>query len=779
MRVLELASGLAGAYCGKLLADAGADVVKGEPADGDPLRGTAALFEFLNTSKRSVVLDADGPRWDWPDLVIAGNEYERPTALGRTAVALRSQRAELVVVTITPFGCTGPWAEYPANEFTLQAWCGSSGRRGEPAREPLSAGGRMGEYAAGLTAAVGGLAALLGARRFGPGDHVDVSMLEAATTIFNAYMTVQAELVGRAAMPAMARYAELPSVERAADGWVGFATNSAPQFRAFAEMVGHPEWADDPELSRADRRGWHVDDLRPAITAWTSARSVAQILELADAANVPASPVGNGAVLPELEHLRTRDVWVKNPGVGFVQPRAPYKLSVSPLHPLAAAPGVGEHTDALRGEPARVSDGNGGAASRHETRRPLDGLRVFDLTTYWAGPYAGQIFGWLGAEVVKVESVQRPDGTRLGTAYATKGPEPWEEAPLFHGANTGKRGVTLDMTRPEGQVLARRLLEQCDVFIENFTPRVVERFGILDDDLRRTCPGLVVARMPAWGLTGPWRDRPGFAQNMEQVTGLAWITGYRDGPPVVPRGPCDPLGGLHTAFAVLACLWVRERTGVAQTIEAPLVDSAINVAAQQVIDFSASGYLWERAGNRGPLGAPQGIYACAKKEAWLALSIENDAEWLALCDSLGRRDWSTDARFATDETRRAHHDELDGLLAAELARRELEPMVGALLSAGVPVAQVMRPEEVGVNPQLRARGFFETLRHPAAGKVAYPGFGARSATRVEHKAKLHAGPPPLLGQHNREVLGGLLGLTDAELAELERTRVIGTRPAGR
>ena len=172
----------------------------------------------------------------------------------------------------------------------------------------------MGDYAAGLTAAVGGLAALLGVRRFGPGDHVDVSMLEAATTIFNAYMTVQAELVGRGAMPAMARYAELPSVERAADGWVGFATNSAPQFRAFAEMVGHPEWADDPELSRADRRGWHVDDLRPAITAWTSARSVAQILELAGRGERARVARRERRGAPRARAPAARDVWVENPG---------------------------------------------------------------------------------------------------------------------------------------------------------------------------------------------------------------------------------------------------------------------------------------------------------------------------------------------------------------------------------------------------------------------------------------------------------------------------------
>ena len=336
-----------------------------------------------------------------------------------------------------------------------------------------------------------------------------------------------------------------------------------------------------------------------------------RILERADAANVPSAPVGNGAVLPELDHLRACDIWVENPGAGFVQPRAPYRLSVSALRPLSAAPASGADTEEVAAEPARVSDAGRGADAGLEQRRPLDGMRVFDLTTYWAGPYVAQILGWLGADVIKVESVQRPDGTRLGTAYATKGAEPWEEAPLFHGANTGKRDITLDMTRPEGQALARRLLERCDVLIENFTPRVVERFGIIDDDPTRRPSNLVVARMPAWGLTGPWRDRPGFAENMEQVTGLAWVTGYRDGPPVVPRGPCDPLGGLHAAFAVLVCLWVRERSGVAESIEAPLVDSAVNVAAEQVIDFSAVGHLWERVGNRGPLGAPQGVYACA------------------------------------------------------------------------------------------------------------------------------------------------------------------------
>ena len=147
---------------------------------------------------------------------------------------------------------------------------------------------------------------------------------------------------------------------------------------------------------------------------------------------------------------------------------------------------------------------------------------VFDFTSFWAGPIVGQLLGFFGADVIKVESIQRPDGTRLGTSYGAVGDRVWERAPLFQAVNTNKRGVTLDLTRPEGRELARRLLGECDVFIENYSARVVEQFGLLDESRQ----DLIVVRMPAFGLTGPWRDLPGFAQTMEQVSGLAWVTGF-------------------------------------------------------------------------------------------------------------------------------------------------------------------------------------------------------------------------------------------------------------
>ena len=190
--------------------------------------------------------------------------------------------------------------------------------------------------------------------------------------------------------------------------------------------------------------------------------------------------------------------------------------------------------------------------------------------------------------------------------------------------------MTLDLGDPRGQELGRRLLAHCDVLVENYSPRVVERFGLLDEDR----PDLITLRMPAWGLTGPWRDRPGFAQTMEQAAGLASVTGFPDGPPLIPRGPCDPIGALHGAFAVLAAIRDRDRTGLGQLVEVPLVETALNVAAEQFVEYGASGTLLGRHGNAHPRAAPHGVYRTTG-EAWVAVAVMDDGQWTRLADAVG------------------------------------------------------------------------------------------------------------------------------------------------
>ena len=242
---------------------------------------------------------------------------------------------------------------------------------------------------------------------------------------------------------------------------------------------------------------------------------------------------------------------------------------------------------------------------------PLEGVRIVDLTAFWAGPAATHLLAAFGADVVKVESIQRPDGIRYSGGMRTDVDDWWEYGWVFHAMNTNKRSVTLDLGSHEGRRLFLELAAGADVVIENFSPRVMDQFGLTADVLLKVNPKLVVARMPAFGLDGPWRDRVGFAPTMEQIAGLAWVTGLPEAPPVTPRGACDPLAGVHAAFAVLAALNFAERTGSGQLVELPMLETVLNATAIQAIESEVFGITLSRRGNRGHGESIQNLYRCA------------------------------------------------------------------------------------------------------------------------------------------------------------------------
>src|SRR6202022_3495228 len=273
-----------------------------------------------------------------------------------------------------------------------------------------------------------------------------------------------------------------------------------------------------------------------------------------------------------------------------------------------------------------------------DPRLPLEGIRIVDLTAFWAGPAATHLLAAFGADVVKVESIQRPDGIRYSGGMRKDRDDWWEYGWVFHAMNTNKRSVTLDLGSDDGRRLFGELVADADVVIENFSPRVMDHFGLTADALLAINPRLVVARMPAFGLDGPWRDRVGFAPTMEQIAGLAWVTGLPDGPPIPPRGACDPLAGVHAAFAVLAALNFAERTGYGQLVEVPMIETVLNVTAAQTIEFEVFGSVLERRGNRGHPGARQNLYRCAGEDNWIALTVRTDGEWDALVALAGGQD---------------------------------------------------------------------------------------------------------------------------------------------
>ncbi len=355
-------------------------------------------------------------------------------------------------------------------------------------------------------------------------------------------------------------------------------------------------------------------------------------------------------------------------------------------------------------------------------------MRVVDFTAFWAGPAATHALAAFGADVIKIEAVQRPDGIRYSGGMRTDVDDWWEYGWVFHAMNTNKRSVTLDMQSDDGIRLVKELVRQADIVIENFSPRVMEQFRLTAEALLEINPKLVVVRMPAFGLSGPWRDRVGFAPTMEQIAGLAWVTGLPDGPPVAPRGACDPLAGAHAAFVALAALEFADRTGLGQLVEVPMIETVLNVTAVQTMEFEVFGTVMERRGNRGHTTATQDIYRCAGDDNWVAVSVDTDDQHAALAKLKGGPDVP---------------------LADWLASQDADVVVESLAEVGIPAAVVISPTLVTENPQLVHRGFFERLEHPRTGPGLYPcpPFARLGGEQVAASDAPDAGPAQRRGAH--------------------------------
>ena len=794
--VVDLSTGIAGAYCTKLLADGGATVIKVESPEGDPLRrwsasgadippgGDGALFSFLAGSKHSVVADpevgddvrmverllasADAAVWSGGSKVA---EYQ-----GFTPSAIHRAYPRLTVTSITPFGLEGPWRDRAATEFTLQAWSGGivGLGRGLPERAPVFVGGQVGEYMAGAYASAATLASWF--RRANgdpaqPGDLVDLSMLETQILCLTYYPVTYFEMLGRPWRNA--RRLTVPGVAQAKDGLVDLGCGTAQQWFDLCAMVGHPEWIDEHSpLTITEQANVHADQ----IYAWVESNPVDEIRDLATAFRIPNAPVANGANIASLDHFRERGSFVCNPRDGFRQPGHPYRMRPARLRRPGPAPLLGEHTAGYRtaGMTPRPAPTTSGPANR----LPFSGLRILDMTTFWAGPCCTHFMALLGAEVIHVESARRPDGTRLIAGIPVTEEQWWEKSPIFAALNTNKKSLTLDLQSPRGREVLRRLIATCDVIVENFTPRVLDQIGLDFAAVQEIRPDAVMLRMPGFGLDGPWRDNPAFAYAIESASGLSWLTGYPDRPPYEPYSVGDPNAGVHAFNALLLALEHRRRTGEGVLVEAAMVDAALSISAEQVIEYSAYGALLERAGNRGPTAAPQNLYRAAdidefgRLDCWVAIAVVTDEQWVRLRGALGSPSWATDPALSAASGRCARHDLIDERLAAWCEPRSADDIVATLWDAGVPVAKVMQPHRQTELDQLAFRGFFEEVEHPVNGRARLSTVPMRFSG---WSGPFHTDPAPTLGQHNHELLAEL-GLTPSEVADLEASGVIGRTP---
>jgi crotonobetainyl-CoA:carnitine CoA-transferase CaiB-like acyl-CoA transferase len=783
LRIVDFSSQIAGPYCTKLFADAGAEVVKAETPEGDPLRrwsatgaelggSDSALFRFLNAGKRSVIGEPGDAEIDAlvasADLVVEDGRVSDAGLAG-----WRSARPRLTVLSITPFGRSGPWRDRAATEFIVQAECGSIGSRGVRGEEPFQAGGRITEWIGGTFAAAAALGAVRGAQRSGRGRRVDFSLLEIMSYAASNFAELMFRLLGVDPSLAPAQSVETPSIEPTADGYVGFCTNSAQQFSDFLLLIERPDLREDQALFQVAGRLMRFGEWNAIVRDYTRKHTTADLVERASLLRIPVAPVNDGMTVQRHEQLVARGVFQPSADGDFVQPRPPYQLDFELPPPARPAPALG--ADRGRIAPREPAPATG---DLEPGRLPLAGLRVIDLTAWWAGPSATHMLATLGADVIHIEAIQRPDGMRM-TGGMVMGREKrwWEFGGFFLTANTNKRGLTLNLADPRGVEIVKRLIATADAVVENFTPRVTEGFDLGWEAIQQVNPRCCFVRMPAFGLSGPWRDHTGFAQTMEQMSGLAWVTGHPGDQPRIQRGPCDPLAGMHAAFSLLVALAERDRSGRGHHVECTMIEGALNAAAEQLIEWSAYGRLMQRQGNRAPEAAPQGLYATEGSEPgaekWLALSVATDAQWCSLVEWLGSPAWAKDPALATLAGRRAAHYAIDAALRPRFSGLELHAAIEALALAGVPAGEVRDPRGMSRHPQLRARRYYEEMEHPVAGvhPVATVPFRFDDVERWIHR------PAPTLGQHNHEILREL-GWDDRAIAELEAAKIIGDTPEG-
>lgn len=403
-------------------------------------------------------------------------------------------------------------------------------------------------------------------------------------------------------------------------------------------------------------------------------------------------------------------------------------------------------------------------------RLPLAGLRVADFCWIGAGSYTTKIFGDLGADVIKIETSTRLDSLRLAGPYKD-GKSGVNRSGYFADRNASKRGITIDLKHPRALAVVRRLIAKSDIVANNFAAGVMEKLGLGPEDCAAIRPDIIYLAMSMQGSQGPQRDFRGTGSSIAALTGIQELSGL---PERVPAGtgtnyPDHLPNPCHAAFAVLAALRYRRRTGRGQVIDFAQTEPMLALMGPTFLDLTVNGRLQQRRGNDHPWAAPHGVYPCAGEDRWIAITVMDDAQWAALVEAMGRPAWALDPRWQTMPERYRARAGIDERLAGWTRGHEAQRLMRDLQARGVPAGAVQDAHDVTrVDPQLAYRGHWVRLPHAEMGESIYNNLPFRSSRwRVQPQR-----PAPLLGEHTREVLRDLLGLADAEIDALQAEQVL-------
>ena len=789
VRVLEIGEQISASYCGKILALLGAEVIKVEPPEGDAARRAgpfpadlphpekSGLFLALNLNKFGVTLDLTRTE-DRRRLGIMSRGAEvvvgNPADFGNLSETLRQENPSLIVASLSPFGNWGPYGHFKASDLVLFHMSGQApGMLGTVAdgdtQPPIRAGGHQAEFVTGLAAATATLIALFRRRQTGEGCHIEVSGFEAMVTqLISALANCAFErpppsrVVTQAESEASTPVVSVGGVLPCSNGYVAISPREDTQWTRWVELMGHPAWADEERFRTREGRELNFAELWELVGQWTRFHTKHDIARRGQEQRIPCFPVNTVRDLFDNAHLKFRRFFCKieHPVASrLVYPGVPYRFSGLTL-PLTArpAPLLGQHNKLIPGQDAAASTPPlvPGTARTEQApdRLPLHGVRVIDLSWIIAGPTSARFLAMMGAEVIKVGSARRPDPSTRG-------------AP-FQAYNQSKRSCSLNIAKPAGLRLAKRLIAKSDVVIENFAAGVIERLGLGYEVLREVRPDVIMVSSSGTGHSGPDKDYVAYGSLLQYYTGWNSISGYPDGEPIKGGLWADPWVGLELAMVTAAALNHRAATGEGQYIDYSMAEALTACLPEALLDFQMNARERPPIANADDTYAPHNVYRCQGPDRWIAIAVTRRDEWLALCEVIERPDLASDSALTTDAGRRARLDEIDDAIKSWTRKRNDYEAMHRLQQAGVPAGPFLEPSRLFHDPQLRQGGYFTRQQVQDGTWRDLPGLG----WRFEGGPGPHLSPAPVLGQDNGYVFGNLLGLSEAEIARLTEEQVI-------
>ena len=689
------------------------------------------------------------------------------------------------MTSVTWYGQSGPYRDHAGSDNVVQALVGMVRGVGEPDDAPCTPSGYHAQIIAGLTACIGALGQVVAretGNAAGPAQ-LDTSILEAnlCFTDVGAVAGYSRRINATRRMGVNRFPPTYPlGIFACRDGWLGVTALTPSQWHAFCRLLGLEHIADEPRYQTSVGRLRDADRMEPLIVERVAGRSARELFERGQEMRIPLAFVPTMEQIFEVDQFVERGAFapIEHPDQGaYLAPVTPFRLFGTPAAAGGPAPRLGASTRKLFDGDGGQTDTDGPRRRRRDTpstpgvrERLLAGVRVVDLSMGWAGPLAARHLADMGADVIKVEGCARFDWWRGWEATRE-----WidgggaEQSVAFNTVNRNKRGITLDLAKPRGNALLKRLVAESDVVVENYSAGVLPKLGLSYEVLREVNPRLVMISMPAFGTNGPWRGYRAYGSTVEQASGIPHLSGRPEWKPtMVHVAYGDAAGGLNGAAALVTALRHRQRTGEGQYLDLSQAECLFPLGVHGILAQSAAGAPPERLGNRSAMHAPHGVFPCAGDDEWICIQVLDEEQWSRLRSLAG----DGLAGFGGIEDRLRRVDALEDALSAWTETHEPQVLMDLLQRHGIPAGHVRAGLELVTDPQLVAREFWPMLEREHVGEQPHPAPPYRTAPTPFGIER----PAPTLGQHNHEVLTSLLGLGDADVAALERDGIIGTKP---